>query len=151
MALISCPECGKQISDKAAVCIGCGAPLISASDTSNIEPSPESVTFDANDGTFGGTKVLISRLAAKAIIRLKWKVDSIDETGGLVGFTTGITWGSFSGVSGSLFVEEAEQGRFTVSGSAKQNLRGGQLVALNLFDESGKKVRRVIDEMKALL
>ena len=27
MALIQCPECGKQISDKAAVCIHCGFPL----------------------------------------------------------------------------------------------------------------------------
>lgn len=27
MALITCPECGKQISDKAAACIHCGYPL----------------------------------------------------------------------------------------------------------------------------
>lgn len=27
MALITCPECGKQISDKAECCIGCGYPL----------------------------------------------------------------------------------------------------------------------------
>lgn len=27
MALIKCPECGKQISDKAEHCIGCGYPL----------------------------------------------------------------------------------------------------------------------------
>ena len=27
MALIACSECGRAISDKAAVCIGCGAPL----------------------------------------------------------------------------------------------------------------------------
>ena len=27
MALINCPECGKEVSDKAAVCIHCGAPL----------------------------------------------------------------------------------------------------------------------------
>jgi hypothetical protein len=27
VALVSCPECGKQVSDKAANCIGCGAPL----------------------------------------------------------------------------------------------------------------------------
>ena len=26
MALISCPECNKQISDKADICISCGAP-----------------------------------------------------------------------------------------------------------------------------
>lgn len=27
MALIKCPECGKQISDKSDVCIGCGCPI----------------------------------------------------------------------------------------------------------------------------
>lgn len=27
MALIKCPECGKEISDKAKVCINCGCPL----------------------------------------------------------------------------------------------------------------------------
>ncbi len=26
MALINCPECGKQISDKSDICIGCGIP-----------------------------------------------------------------------------------------------------------------------------
>ena len=27
MALIKCPECGKEISDKATICIGCGFPI----------------------------------------------------------------------------------------------------------------------------
>lgn len=27
MALIACSECGRAVSDKAVVCIGCGAPL----------------------------------------------------------------------------------------------------------------------------
>jgi hypothetical protein len=27
MALITCTECGKQISDKAATCVQCGAPV----------------------------------------------------------------------------------------------------------------------------
>lgn len=27
MALMACSECGRAVSDKAAVCIGCGAPL----------------------------------------------------------------------------------------------------------------------------
>lgn len=27
MALISCKECGREISDTAAACIGCGAPI----------------------------------------------------------------------------------------------------------------------------
>lgn len=27
MALVKCPECGKEVSDKAKNCIGCGAPI----------------------------------------------------------------------------------------------------------------------------
>jgi zinc-ribbon domain len=27
MALITCSECGREVSDKAAACVGCGAPL----------------------------------------------------------------------------------------------------------------------------
>lgn len=27
MALIKCPDCGKMISDKATMCIGCGRPM----------------------------------------------------------------------------------------------------------------------------
>jgi hypothetical protein len=31
MALIACSECGRAVSDKAAACIGCGAPLTPSS------------------------------------------------------------------------------------------------------------------------
>ncbi len=31
MALIACSECGRAVSDKAAACIGCGAPLSASS------------------------------------------------------------------------------------------------------------------------
>lgn len=31
MTMITCSECGRQVSDKAAACIGCGAPLTSRS------------------------------------------------------------------------------------------------------------------------
>lgn len=37
MALIVCPECGKQISDKASVCIHCGFPLASIESTRTEE------------------------------------------------------------------------------------------------------------------
>ncbi len=32
MALIKCSECGKDVSDKAATCPSCGAPLLAAAD-----------------------------------------------------------------------------------------------------------------------
>jgi len=37
MALISCPECNKQISDKANICVGCGAPVVIDSPQSNFK------------------------------------------------------------------------------------------------------------------
>ncbi len=30
MALIACPECGREVSDKAPTCPGCGAPIAGA-------------------------------------------------------------------------------------------------------------------------
>ena len=38
MALIKCPECGKEISDKSKHCIYCGYPLVDASQDSELIP-----------------------------------------------------------------------------------------------------------------
>ena len=38
MALIKCPECGKEISDKSSACIHCGYPL------ANIQQEKTNVT-----------------------------------------------------------------------------------------------------------
>ena len=40
MALISCPECGKQISDQAPACIHCGYPLPKQPTAPAAPPSP---------------------------------------------------------------------------------------------------------------
>lgn len=37
MALINCPDCGKEVSDKAPACIHCGFPLTSVDDTKTDE------------------------------------------------------------------------------------------------------------------
>ena len=37
MALIHCPECGREISDKAAACPGCGYPLFSQATNSESD------------------------------------------------------------------------------------------------------------------
>jgi RNA polymerase subunit RPABC4/transcription elongation factor Spt4 len=36
MALMACSECGRAVSDKAAVCIGCGAPLTTSPSTVDL-------------------------------------------------------------------------------------------------------------------
>lgn len=43
MALIACPECGKEVSDKSEVCIHCGYPL------TNTKCSINGVTYDFKD------------------------------------------------------------------------------------------------------
>lgn len=146
MALIKCEDCGRDVSDRAPACPNCGAPVAVM-----VEQPTGPETISRHGEYFVGTKPLLARLAVKAIQSLNYKVDSTDEAAGLVSFTTGMTWGSWSGVSGSIFFEEVEPHTFRASGSGKQNVRGGQIVALNLFDEANSKVRKVIDEMRRLV
>ena len=47
-------------------------------------------------------------------------------------------------------MQEVEPYHFKAIGQAKQNVRGGQVLALNLFDEANGKVQNVITDMQAL-
>lgn len=79
MALITCPECGKQVSDRAAACVGCGAPILAQKEATKEysyedalahlreQPSPKgpvkcpscgSTEFSANKKGFSGVKAL---------------------------------------------------------------------------------------------
>ncbi|WP_129468849.1 MULTISPECIES: hypothetical protein [Mesorhizobium] len=102
------------------------------------------------DGTFIGTKALLVKLAAKAVLQIGWRLDNADEQAGLVAFTTGVTWGSWSGVSGTVYIEDLGNNRFQPVGSAKQNVRGGAMLSLNLFNEAESKVERIIEAMRSL-
>jgi hypothetical protein len=146
MALIKCEDCGRDISSRAPACPNCGAPVASAAEG---VAKPQQVSLNGED--FIGTKSVLAQLAVKAVQSLNYKVDAADEAAGLVSFTTGITWGSWSGVSGSIYFEEVGPHRFRASGRGKQNVKGGQLLALNLFDEANGKVRNVIEEMRRLV
>ncbi|NNV19944.1 zinc ribbon domain-containing protein [Ochrobactrum pseudogrignonense] len=146
MALIKCSECGREISDKAAACVGCGAPV---QPTSSKADEPVSVKLNS-DGSFLGTRSLLVNLAAKAILQNGWKLDGADEKSGIVSFTTGVTWGSWSGVSGTVFIDEIGEHRFNVIGSAKQNVRGAQLFAPNIGNEAQRKANKVIEIMRQL-
>jgi endogenous inhibitor of DNA gyrase (YacG/DUF329 family) len=52
MALIKCPECGKEVSDKASACINCGFPLSELADTNIVEEtlSKAVVYYDLLEG-----------------------------------------------------------------------------------------------------
>ncbi len=50
MALIKCGECGKEISDRAATCIGCGAPIAAAVTPNALQSSVnDAAAFDSLD------------------------------------------------------------------------------------------------------
>jgi hypothetical protein len=94
--------------------------------------------------------VLMVKLAMRAVQELGWKLDNANETLGVVTFETGMTWGSWSGVSCSLNIEEISANRFRVTGTGKQNVRGGQLLALNIGGEAQKKAAKAIGKMAEL-
>lgn len=144
MALIRCAECAREISDKATVCPNCGAPV----DASTALAAPDSVRY--SDGQFTGTSAMLTELAKTAVGRLGYRVDSADASAGTLNFTTGMTMGSFSGVSATIAWREVAPYRFTVTGQGKQNVAGGQVMALNLFDEANGKVQKAIEEMQRL-
>ena len=143
MALIGCSECGNQVSDKAQSCPKCGAPI-------NSIELPTVVKYDSSTDTFNGTMSLIVKLAMKAIQEHGWTLDQANDNVGLVTFKTGMSWGSWSGVTGSLNITETAPNIFSITGTGKQNLSGGQIVAMNIGNEAKNKARKVIETMKRL-
>ena len=144
MALIRCLECGRDVSDQANACPNCGAPV----DATSAPIAPDKVSYD--NGEFIGTSALIIEIAKSAVSRCNYRIDSADATAGTLTFTTGVTMGSWSGVSGTIAWQETAPYRFTVTGLGKQNVKGGQVVAFNLFDEANAKSRNVIEQMMQL-
>jgi len=96
-----------------------------------LNPKPERTTYDASTNTFRGTMPQVLKLAMRAVQEVGWTLVNVNDTLGLVTFETGMTWGSSSGVSGSLTIMELSENQFRVSGAGKQNVRGGQFLALD--------------------
>ncbi|NBR13632.1 MAG: zinc ribbon domain-containing protein [Flavobacteriales bacterium] len=148
MALIKCSECGREVSDKALSCPSCGAPvankIILESDT------PTSVKYNSEADNFSGTMNLLVKLAMRAIQEHGWTLENANENIGLITFKTGISWGSWSGVSCSLNITEVSPYTFLITGTGKQNISGGQLLAINIGNEAQSKARKAIETMKKL-
>jgi hypothetical protein len=117
--------------------------------TPQSRPKVYKVTFESQSQTFGGTMPLMVKLAMRAVQDLGWKLENANETLGLVSFKTGISMGSWSGVSCSLNIEELEEGRFRVVGTGTQNVSGAQLAAMN-FGEAARKANKAIERMKVI-
>lgn len=75
MALIKCPECGKEISDKAVACINCGCPVSAmniqsaepAKTTETARPAAKTVDFGATFGQFFGNQTAVKAAPVKTV------------------------------------------------------------------------------------
>lgn len=56
MALIACPECGREISEKAAQCPSCGCPVAAATKTQTGAPGAQAVSDKGGTSSSTGDK-----------------------------------------------------------------------------------------------
>jgi hypothetical protein len=108
--------------------------------------SPSVFGYRRLDGTFHGSLRQIFQLAVQSVQALKWTVVNASDVAQTLTFETKISFGSWSGVTCTLSFTEVEPNVWRVSGSGKQNVRGGQLIALDL-GESQSKAQKAIDQM----
>lgn len=141
----ACKFCGETILAVAKKCKHCGEML---DDLKKEILQPTRVKYNRANDTFTGTMVLLVKLAMRAIQNLGWKLENANENLGLVTFETGVSWGSWSGISCSLNIEEISPNTFRVKGTAKQNVRGAATFSVDLFGEANSKARKAIDKMK---
>lgn len=144
MALIKCTECGREISDKAKFCPGCGSSV-------SWKEEPKIVEYDSESNVFYGSMNLLVKLAMSAIQENGWTLEQANDSIGLVTFKTSISWGSWSGVSCSLNISEVSPNTFRIVGTGKQNVNGKQLVAINIGNEAQSKANKAIETMKRLV
>lgn len=64
MALINCSECGKEVSDKAAACPTCGAPIVKSSMKDTVPKSPTKVKREGAKWESVGTLLVILGIIA---------------------------------------------------------------------------------------
>lgn len=78
MALICCPECGKEISDKANTCPSCGLPLKSANEEYLCCPRCLSKELHAEHKGYSGKNALVGGLLIGGVGLLAGTIGSTD-------------------------------------------------------------------------
>ena len=68
MALIKCPDCGKQISDKAGACPNCGCPIANRPTTVKIKCLSDDRHVKRMVFTIGGRRVVETPIGSVATI-----------------------------------------------------------------------------------
>ena len=127
------------------------APAVPIAVAVAAQPQITRARYNTRTGLFTGTTLLLVKLAVRAIQELGWKVENANESVGIVTFETGMTWGwgSYSGVSCSLSIQELTPNTFRIVGTGKQNVRGAQLMAFD-FGEAKKLANKAIAKMAQL-
>ena len=77
MALVSCPECSKEVSDKAAYCIHCGCPLHSSQTAPRLERPPmseETIQTKPVRMSHNQTIIAVILAAISAFLPLVWRL-----------------------------------------------------------------------------
>lgn len=68
MALIICPECGKEISSEAITCPNCGYPVKNNTEVQKKEGSNRTEKVQVNQPEFGNVRLIIGILACVSCI-----------------------------------------------------------------------------------
>lgn len=67
MALIKCPECGKEISDKAKTCINCGCPLAEVVTTGTVRIKMPNNVVEGWVGLFSSRRAAVVDSSGKIL------------------------------------------------------------------------------------
>lgn len=67
MALIKCPECGKEVSDKAKMCINCGCPLEEMSSTGIVRIKMPNNIVEGFVGLFSSRRAEVTDSFGKSL------------------------------------------------------------------------------------
>ena len=123
MALIKCPECGREISDKAASCVGCGCP-INHGDASRERDKPETILMQGLCNQCGGFAVKNGTgiLTNHRFLYLKHSLAKIAA----VGVLTYLTRGSYEYEIPLDAISSIEDGRHGISRTLVITTRYGE-------------------------